>query len=220
MRESAQDRPPHTPGVPREMLHGNEGRWPGSIGLGMAGAGAEVRAAAIGLFFAGWPVARVAVAAGAVLLVTRRVKPEKVYREIDWALLALFAGLFVVVAGVEKTSLERDLFRFASHFRLGNVWVLSGFSALLSNLVSNVPAVLVFRPLMDHLPYPQQGWLTLAMSSTLAGNLTILGSVANLIVVQRARHKVTITSWEYLRVEVPLTLLTLAVGAAWLQWHT
>jgi Na+/H+ antiporter NhaD/arsenite permease-like protein len=173
----------------------------------------------IAFFFAGWPVARVAIVAGALLLITRRVKPEKVYHEIDWALLALFAGLFVVVAGVEKTSLDENLFRFASHFRLGNVWVLSGFSALVSNLVSNVPAVLVFRPLMDHLPYPQQGWLTLAMSSTLAGNLTILGSVANLIVVQRARREVTITFWQYLRAGVPLTLLTLAVGAAWFQWH-
>ncbi|RPI09904.1 MAG: anion transporter, partial [Zetaproteobacteria bacterium] len=173
----------------------------------------------IAFFFAGWPVARVAIVAGALLLITRRVKPEKVYHEIDWALLALFAGLFVVVAGVEKTSLDENLFRFASHFRLGNVWVLSAFSALVSNLVSNVPAVLVFRPLMDHLPYPQQGWLTLAMSSTLAGNLTILGSVANLIVVQRARREVEITFWQYLRAGVPLTLLTLAVGAAWLQWH-
>jgi Na+/H+ antiporter NhaD/arsenite permease-like protein len=179
-------------------------------------------AAAVGMivfFFAGWPVARVAIVAGALLLVTRRVKPEKVYHEIDWALLALFAGLFVVVAGVEKTSLEEDLFRIASHFRLGNVWVLSGLSALLSNLVSNVPAVLVFRPLMDHLPYPRQGWLTLAMSSTLAGNLTILGSVANLIVVQRARRDAEITFWQYLRAGAPLTLLTLAVGAAWLHWQ-
>ncbi len=178
-----------------------------------------VSAATIALFFAGWPVAKVAVVAGALLLVTRRVKPEKVYHEVDWALLALFAGLFVVVAGVEKTALEEDLLRLASHFRLGNVWVLSGFSALLSNLVSNVPAVLVFRPLVDHLPYPRQGWPTLAMSSTLAGNLTILGSVANLIVVQRARHQVKITFWEYAYTGVPLTLLTLAVGAAWLQWH-
>jgi Na+/H+ antiporter NhaD/arsenite permease-like protein len=179
-------------------------------------------AASVGMivfFFAGWPVARVAIVAGALLLVTRRVKPEKVYHEIDWALLALFAGLFVVVAGVEKTSLDENLFRFASRFRLGNVWVLSGFSALLSNLVSNVPAVLVFRPLMDHLPYPQQGWLTLAMSSTLAGNLTILGSVANLIVVQLARREAKITFWEYLRAGAPLTLLTLAAGAAWLHWQ-
>ena len=180
---------------------------------------AAVSVGMIVFFFAGWSVARVAIVAGALLLVTRRVKPEKVYHEIDWALLALFAGLFVVVAGVEKTSLDENLFRFASRFRLGNVWVLSGFSALLSNLVSNVPAVLVFRPLIDHLPYPQQGWLTLAMSSTLAGNLTILGSVANLIVVQLARREAKITFWEYLRAGAPLTLLSLAVGAAWMHWQ-
>jgi Na+/H+ antiporter NhaD/arsenite permease-like protein len=177
-------------------------------------------AASLGMmifFFAGWPVAKVAILAGGLLLLTRRVKPEKVYLEIDWPLLALFAGLFVVVAGMEKTSLDENLFRFASRFRLGNVWVLSGFSALISNLVSNVPAVLIFRPLMDHLPSPSLGWLTLAMSSTLAGNLTLLGSVANLIVVQRARREVQIGFWEYLKAGLPLTLLSLAAGALWLQ---
>jgi len=85
--------------------------------------------------------------------------------------------------------------------------------------VSNVPAVLLFRPLVAHLPSPRQGWLTLAMSSTLAGNLTIMGSMANLIVVQRARREVRITFWQYVRVGAPLTLLTLAAGAAWLQWR-
>jgi Na+/H+ antiporter NhaD/arsenite permease-like protein len=151
------------------------------------------------------------------LLVTRRMKPEKVYHEIDWPLLALFAGLYVVVTGMEKTSPEEELFRVASHFRLGNVWVPSGFSALVSNLVSNVPTVLLFRPLMDHLSCPAQGWLMLAMSSTLAGNLTLLGSVADLIAVRRAQREVRITFWNYLKAGVPLTLLTLAVGAAWLQ---
>lgn len=72
-------------------------------------------------FFWGWPVAKVAIVAGALLLITRRVKPEKVYYEIDWSLLAMFAGLFIVVAGVEKTSLERDLLAFAARFRLDHV---------------------------------------------------------------------------------------------------
>lgn len=72
-------------------------------------------------FFWGWPVAKVAIVAGALLLITRRVKPEKVYHEIDWSLLAMFAGLFIVVAGVEKTSLERDLLAFAARFRLDHV---------------------------------------------------------------------------------------------------
>ena len=178
-------------------------------------------AASVGMivfFFWGWPVAKVAIVAGALLLITRRVKPEKVYHEIDWSLLAMFAGLFIVVAGVEKTSLEQNLFAFAARFRLDRVGVLTTFSALLANIVSNVPAVLVFRPIVPRLADPRLGWLTLAMSSTLAGNLTVLGSVANLIVVQRARHDIRISFWDYCRVGIPLTVLSLAAGVAWLGW--
>ncbi len=164
-------------------------------------------------FFAGWPVAKVAIIAGAVLMVTRRVKPEKVYREIDWPLLVLFVGLFIVVAGVERTSLPDDLFRIAQRFHLERTGVMSVFAVLLSNLVSNVPAVLVFKPFIPHLGDPNRAWLTLAMATTLAGNLTIIGSVANLIVIHRARHDVEIGFWEYSKVGVPLTILTVAVGA-------
>ena len=171
-----------------------------------------VSAGMIVFFFAGWPVPKVALMAGALLLVTRRVKPERVYREIDWSLLVLFIGLFIVVAGVEKTSLPGDLFRATGQFHLERVPVLSVFAALLSNVVSNVPAVLVFKPFIDHMSDPARSWLTLAMSTTLAGNLTILGSVANLIVVQRARHEVRIGFWEYFKVGAPLTVLTIAAG--------
>jgi len=164
------------------------------------------------LFFAGWPVAKVALVTGALLLVTRRVKPERIYAEIDWSLLVLFIGLFIVVQGVEKTSLSRDLFAIASGLHLEKSGVMSAFAAVLSNIVSNVPAVLVFRPLIPHLPDPRHAWLTLAMSSTLAGNLTVLGSVANLIVIQRARHNVKIGFWEYARAGIPLTVLTIAIG--------
>ncbi len=163
-------------------------------------------------FFAGWPVPKVALIAGALLLVTRRVKPERIYREIDWSLLVLFVGLFIVVAGVEKTSLPENLFRMTQQFHLERISVLSTFAALLSNIVSNVPAVLVFKPFMAHMSNPVQSWLTLAMSTTLAGNLTILGSVANLIVVQKARHDVHISFWEYFKVGAPLTILSIAAG--------
>jgi Na+/H+ antiporter NhaD/arsenite permease-like protein len=176
-----------------------------------------VSAAMIVFFFAGWPVAKVALVAGALLLVTRRVKPERVYAEIDWALLVLFIGLFIVVRGVEKTSLSADLFAIASRLHLERPGVMSAFAAVLSNLVSNVPAVLVFRPFIPHLPNPQHAWLTLAMSSTLAGNLTVLGSVANLIVIQRARHQVRIGFWEYARVGIPVTVVTIAIGVWWLR---
>ena len=155
---------------------------------------------------------KVAVMAGALLLVTRRVKPEKIYREIDWGLLVLFIGLFIVIAGLEKTGVAAKLFAAASRYHLERTAPMSVFTAILSNLVSNVPAVLVFKGFVPHLPDAARGWLTLAMSSTLAGNLTLLGSVANLIVAQKARHAVKISFWEYARAGVPLTLLTLAVG--------
>ncbi len=171
-----------------------------------------VSAAMIVCFFAGWPVAKVAVIAGALLLITRRVKPERVYREIDWSLLVLFIGLFIVIAGLEKTTVAADMFSAAARYHLERTAPMSLFAALLSNLVSNVPAVLVFKGFVSHLPNAAHAWLTLAMASTLAGNLTILGSVANLIVVQRARHRVEISFWEYAKAGVPLTVLTLAAG--------
>ncbi len=176
-----------------------------------------VSAGMVAFFFSGWPVAKVSIVAGAVLLITRRVKPEKVYHEIDFSLLVLFIGLFVVVAGMEKILLERNLLGFVRQYRLDEVGVLTGVSAVLSNIVSNVPAVLVFRPLIGYLPDPHRGWLTLAMSSTLAGNLTVLGSVANLIVIQRARKEAPISFWEYFRVGAPLTVATLALGVLWLS---
>ena len=163
-------------------------------------------------FFAGWPVPKVALIAGALLLVTRRVKPERIYHEIDWSLLVLFIGLFIVVAGFEKTPVPADLFRAAQPYHLERISVLSATAAILSNIVSNVPAVLVFKPFVAQVGDPGRTWLTLAMSTTLAGNLTILGSVANLIVIQKARHAIKIGFWEYFRVGAPLAVLTIAVG--------
>ena len=163
-------------------------------------------------FFAGWPIAKVAIVAGALLLITRRVKPEKIYAQVDWSLLVLFGGLFIVVAGMEKSSLQDDLAWLAERAHLDNGAVLSAVAALLSNIVSNVPAVLVFKPLVAHLADPMLGWLRLAMASTLAGNLTILGSVANLIVVERARHIARIGFWEYARAGVPVSVITVLIG--------
>ncbi|MDX2154483.1 MAG: anion transporter [Bryobacteraceae bacterium] len=169
-------------------------------------------------FFAGLPLAETSLTAGALLLVTRRIKPEKIYRQIDWPLLVLFAGLFVVVRGLERSAASPYLHQLAST-GVQQVPVLAAVSAVLSNLVSNVPAVLLFRPIVPALPDPAGAWLVIAMSSTLAGNLTILGSVANLIVVERARrHGIVISFLEYALVGLPLTLLTTAAGTLWLMW--
>ncbi len=170
----------------------------------------------VGLFFAGQPIALVALVAAGVLMLDR-VRPGKVYHAIDWSLLVMFAGLFVVVHAFEVKVVQTwGLERW--HALLESPVVLvSGLSLVLSNLVSNVPAVLLFKPLMEVMPRQELAWLALAMSSTLAGNLTVLGSVANLIVVENARRAGTELSFlEYLKVGVPLTVLTTLVGVAWL----
>jgi Na+/H+ antiporter NhaD/arsenite permease-like protein len=176
-----------------------------------------VSLAMVGGFFAGLPPAEVAIVAGAVLLLTRRIKSEKVYAEIDWTLLLMFVGLFIVVAGLERSVLSPRVIGAVSNLQLQNIPVLSGITAVLSNIVSNVPAVLVLKPFIAEMPNQQKAWLTVAMASTLAGNFAILGSVANLTVVRRAQaQNVEIRFWEYSRVGVPLTVLTMIVGILWL----
>ncbi len=168
-------------------------------------------------FFLVAPPAKVAIVAGALLLLTRRLKPERIYDEVNWSLLLLFAGLFIVIAGLEKTVMTPETIAAASPLRLDRVPVLSAVAAILSNLVSNVPAVLVLKPFVQHLQDQRTAWLTLAMASTLAGNFTILGSIANLIVVERARQGgIAIGFWTYFRLGAPLTVITIAIGVWWL----
>ena len=176
-----------------------------------------VAIAMMALFFAGLPVAGVAIVGGALLLFTRRVKADKVYFEIDWPLLLMFVGLFVVVAGLEHVVLTPEAATAIGRLHLQSAPVLAALTAGLSNVVSNVPAVLVLKPFVAGLPDPQRAWLLVAMASTLAGNLTLVGSVANLIVAQRARrYGITIGFWPYFRVGAPLTLLTILFGLWWL----
>jgi Na+/H+ antiporter NhaD/arsenite permease-like protein len=164
-------------------------------------------------FLAGVPIALVAIGGAAYCLLTRRVNPDKVYREIDWGLLVLFTGLFVVIGGVEASGLAGQILDAAAAVGLSRPAVLTAVTAVLSNLVSNVPAVLLFKTVIPTFGEPARAWLLLAMASTLAGNLTILGSVANLIVVEQARGAgIRIGFLEYSRVGVPVTALTLLVG--------
>lgn len=176
-----------------------------------------VATAMMALFFAGLPVAEVAIVGGALLLFTRRVKADKVYFEIDWPLLLMFVGLFIVVAGLEQAVLTPEASTAIGRLHLQSFPVLAAVTAVLSNIVSNVPAVLVLKPFVAGLQDPQRAWLLIAMASTLAGNLTLVGSVANLIVAQRAgRYGVHIGFWPYFRVGAPLTVLTILLGLWWL----
>ena len=171
----------------------------------------------IALFFAGVVPAKAAIIIGGLLLLTRRVKSRRIYAEIDWSLLLMFAGLFIIVAGAQHALLRPEIIVAASRLRLDQVPVLSAVTAVLSNLVSNVPAVLMLKPFVGGLKDHDTTWLTIAMASTLAGNFTVLGSIANLIVVQRAAALgVEISFWAYFRVGAPLTVITLAIGTLWL----
>jgi Na+/H+ antiporter NhaD/arsenite permease-like protein len=164
-------------------------------------------------FLAGVPIALVALAGAAYSLLTRRVKPDKVYREVNWGLLVLFVGLFVLTGALERSGFVDELAAWAGRLGLHRPAMLTLVAAILSNLVSNVPAVLLFKPIIPTLGEPDRAWLILAMATTLAGNLTLLGSVANLIVAEAAREgRVDIGFVEYSRVGIPLTVVTLAVG--------
>ncbi len=176
--------------------------------------------AAVLLFFTGLPLELVALGAAAVLLLGR-TKPERVYREIHWSLLVMFTGLFIVVHAFQVQVVAKWGIDGLDVLVQRPVDLLSVVSAGLSNLVSNVPAVLLMEPVLKTTPEASRetAWLALAMSSTFAGNLTVLGSVANLIVVENARREgVTVSFWEYCKVGIPLTVLTLALGITWLRF--
>ena len=170
------------------------------------------------LFFIGVPVAKVAIVGGAFLLFTRRVRPEKIYLDIDWPLLVMFVGLFIVVAGLERTIITPNAAAVASRLHLDNGAALGVIAAVLSNIVSNVPAVLVLKPFVPNLPDPQYAWLMVSMTATLAGNFTLVGSVANLIVAQRAKARhIDLDFRSYFFVGAPLTIMTIAAGMIWLS---
>lgn len=194
-----------------------EGRPPRPVHRAMMIKSLLVALGVVTAFLLGHEPAMVSAVAAAALLITRAVKPEKVYRQIDWDLLVLFVGLFVVVAGVERVGLADQLFARLEPIGLHTIGGLTIVSALVSNVISNVPAVMLIARLVPQLPDPHASWLTLAMASTLAGNLTLLGSIANLIVLEGARrHQVEIGFWQYFRVGFPVTALTLLFGVWWL----
>jgi Na+/H+ antiporter NhaD/arsenite permease-like protein len=169
-------------------------------------------------FLAGFPPPLVAAVGAAIMLITRTRDPHLVYEEVDWGLLVFFIGLFLIVGGAENAGLTEHLLRFGERFNLQHLGVFTLVTAILSNMVSNVPAVMLLKSLVARFANPHSAWLTLAMASTLAGNLTITGSVANIIVVERARKEAAISFLDYFRIGLPVTLLTLLFGWLWISW--
>jgi len=174
----------------------------------------------VGCFFAGVPVEIAALGAGAVLMLGRQ-RPDRLYAQIDWNLLVMFAGLFVVVDAFELHVVSTWNLGWVTRSGTAPVAALTGAAAVLSNLVSNVPAVLLLKSIVVPMAPAarEHAWLTLAMASTLSGNLTPVASVANLIVLEGAhRQGIRVSLWDYCRVGVPLTLVTLVLGGAWLSF--
>lgn len=176
--------------------------------------GATVVAFAAGFSLAGTSLT----AAGAALVVSGR-DPRRALERVDWPLLVFFASLFVVTGAVAKTGLIEQVAMGAEWARPNDGASFASFSAFVAiaaNLVSNVPLVLMFAPVIEGLSNAKTVWLVLALASTFAGNLTLVGSVANLIVVEAARDRVEVGFWRFLRYGSVITVLTVAFGVAWL----
>jgi len=168
-------------------------------------------------FLAGAPIAMAAFIAANILLITRRHQPHVVFAEFDWSLLVFFAALFVVSGSLETSGVTRTLVDLNQIAAKANILNLTGITAVLSNLISNVPAVLLLRPVVASMENAHLGWLIVAASSTLAGNLTLLGSVANLIVAETAnRWRIDLSFWEYTKSGFIITLFTLIICVGWL----
>lgn len=154
--------------------------------------------------------------AGAVMLVRRTTPASSLIQHIDGNLLLFFAALFIVTAAFRESTSAQLLFTWASRLIAGRLDIFVGVTAILSNLISNVPAVLVLTPLIPTFTDETRAWLVLAASSTFAGNSTLLASVANLIVAERAAAQgVTLSFRDYLTVGLPITLITLLMTIWW-----
>ncbi|MBN1154247.1 anion transporter [candidate division KSB1 bacterium] len=164
----------------------------------------------------GVPTSVAAMIAAALLLITRRLKAERVFAEIDWSLLVFFSSLFVVTKSIDTIGLSDHLIEVLKVSTDNEVLDLTIIATISSNIVSNVPAVLLLKNIVLTYSHTKIAWLTLAMATTFAGNLTLLGSVANLIVAEGAKKRKVILSFnEYLRAGLPITLLTLLFGVLW-----
>lgn len=170
--------------------------------------------------FTNWPHEVVALVAAGVLLLSRRFHSSHVMGFVDWELLVMFMGLFVVNHAFERTGLAAQAVAAlaAQGVNLGHTGPLFAAGLVLSNLVSNVPAVMLLLPHVQGQD-PAAAGLTLALVSTFAGNLLLVGSIANLIVADLAQAQGIAIDWRaHARIGIPVTLLTLAVVAGWLRW--
>jgi Na+/H+ antiporter NhaD/arsenite permease-like protein len=169
-----------------------------------------------GGFLAGWNLAWTALGGAALVMVLARRDTHEVLKLVDWHLLLFFAGLFVVVEGLSVTGLPDRLYGSLrgvfGESAASQAWNFAWFSVVGSNVFSNVPFVLVAGKWIGGFARPELMWKVMALATTFAGNLTILGSVANIIVVESARGHAEVGFWDYARLGIPVTILTIVAG--------
>jgi len=169
-------------------------------------------------FVAGLNLSWTALAGAVLLMVLARRDTHEVLKLVNWHLLVFFAALFIVVEGLNGTGLPDQIYQHVRGVFGSSAgsqgWNLAWFSALGSNVFSNVPFVLVAGKWINNFTAPELMWKVLALATTLAGNLTILGSVANIIVVESARGHIEVGFWDYARFGIPVTVLTTLAGMA------
>ena len=186
-------------------------RWQAAKGLTVAGA------LVLAFLFTDWPREVVALTGAGVLLLSRKLHSRRMLGLVDWELLVLFVGLFIVNHALQKTGLPE---RLVDHLAAMGVTLqqpapLFATTFVLSNIVSTVPAVMLLLPVAEH----PLGGMTLALVSTLAGNLFVVGSIANIIVVDAAARRAVVIDWRrHAAVGVPVTIATLAIVGGYLAW--
>ncbi|MFA6199502.1 MAG: anion transporter [Bacteroidales bacterium] len=154
----------------------------------------------------------VALTGAALILLLGKAKPSKVIKEVDWVLLLFFASLFIVVAAIEKVGLLENLMKVNLTENISGILGIHGISLFMTQIVSNVPFTVLMTPLMESVN-SQTLWLCLASASTLAGNATILGAMANLIVIESAEKEgVKIGFWQFFKIGIIVTLVTFIVS--------
>ena len=189
-----------------EAAVGRRLRWPVLLTLAAVTLG----------FAAGANLTLVALCGGAAVLLLAWRRAPAVLAEVDGSLLVFFACLFVVVEAFSATGLPRAAFEaalpFFGHTAGRQLASFSAFTVLASNAFSNVPYVLLAAPWIPRFADPKLLWLALSAACTFAGNLTIVGSMANMIVAEAAASRLRISFWDYARVGVPITLATTAIA--------
>ncbi len=168
------------------------------------------------LFFSPIPRELSALALAGLLLCSRSMHSRTILGLIDWHLITLFCALFIVIAGIEISGVPTYLVNYLNshHINIQNLVNLTFISSILSNIVSNVPAVMLIIKFLD--PSQAVQWYVTALASTFAGNFIIIGSIANLIVIEGAKeYQIHISFKEHAKVGIPVTLVSILLTIAW-----